>query len=144
HKKSPFSITNSLKAPTITPKFRQSPVTLHWDKPSVASRPGPVRAPDSSAPQPPGARSAGPVEFRVRFNPLMPSGRLNAGPIFFCQEFFCCSMRRRRAAGRGRGAKHKAGFGGGPALQDDIEPIDVIKRIVPTRNFAQRNTESFG
>src|SRR5262245_14201314 len=61
--------------PTITPNFGQSPVTLDWDKTSVASRPGPVRAPDSSAPQPPGARSAGPVEFRVRFNPLMPSGR---------------------------------------------------------------------
>jgi len=78
-----LAITNSLKAPTITPNFRQSPVTLHWDNAMVASRPGPVRAPDSSAPQPPGARSAGPVEFRVRFNPLMPSGRLNAGPIFF-------------------------------------------------------------
>jgi hypothetical protein len=79
----PPTITNSLKAPTITPNFRQSPVTLDWDNSTVASRPGPVRAPDSSAPQPPGVRSAGPVEFRVRFNPLMPSGRLNAGPIFF-------------------------------------------------------------
>jgi len=64
------AITNSLKAPTITPNFRQPPVTLDWDKADVASRPGPVRAPDSSAPQPPGVRSAGPVEFRVRFNPL--------------------------------------------------------------------------
>src|SRR5262249_24142219 len=70
------TITNSLNIPTITPNFRQSLVTLDWDKDRVASRPGPVRAPDSSAPQPPGVRSAGPVEFRVRFNPLMPSGRL--------------------------------------------------------------------
>src|SRR4249919_2058262 len=76
------TITNSLNPPTITPNFGQSPVTLHWDKADVASRPGPVRAPDSSAPQPPGVRSAGPVEFRVRFNPLMPPGRLIAGPIF--------------------------------------------------------------
>jgi len=64
------TITKSLNPPTITPNFGQSPVTLHWDKAGVASRPGPVRAPDSSAPQPPGVRSAGPVEFRVRFNPL--------------------------------------------------------------------------
>jgi hypothetical protein len=85
-KNNKWAITNSLKAPTITPNFRQSPVTLGWDKATVASRPGPVRAPDSSAPQPPGVRSAGPVEFRVRFNPLMPSGRLNAGPIFFRAE----------------------------------------------------------
>jgi len=80
-------ITNSLKAPTITPKFRQPPVTLHWDNGTVASRPGSVRAPDSSAPQPPGARPAGPVEFRVRFNPLMPSGRLDAGLIFVVVNF---------------------------------------------------------
>jgi hypothetical protein len=76
------AITNSLNSPTITPNFGQPLVTLHWDKAVVASRPGPVRAPDSSAPQPPGVRSAGPVEFRVRFNPLMPPGRLVAGPIF--------------------------------------------------------------
>src|SRR5674536_124361 len=31
-------ITNSLKAPTITPYFRQSSVTLGWDKASVASK----------------------------------------------------------------------------------------------------------
>src|SRR5262245_29861720 len=80
-------ITKSLNPPTITPNFGQSPVTLDWDKASVASRPGPVRAPDSSAPQPPGARSAGPVEFRVRFNPLMPSGRFGAGPIFISTRF---------------------------------------------------------
>src|SRR5215510_11185257 len=86
------TITNSLNSPTITPNFGQSPVTLHWDKAGVASRPGPVRAPDSSAPQPPGVRSAGPVEFRVRFNPLMPPRRLVAGPIFFeadCADQFC-------------------------------------------------------
>ena len=40
-----------------------------------------MRAPDSSAPQPPGARPAGPIEFRVRFNPLYPSGRL-CRPVF--------------------------------------------------------------
>src|SRR5262245_36158909 len=80
------TFTNSLNPPTITPNFGQPPVTLHWDKASVASRPGPVRAPDSSAPQPPGVRSAGPVEFRVRFNPLMPPGRLEAGPNFFGAE----------------------------------------------------------
>jgi len=31
-------ITKSLKGPTITPYFRQSSVTLHWDKPTVASK----------------------------------------------------------------------------------------------------------
>jgi hypothetical protein len=31
-------ITNSLKVPTITPYFGQSPVTLAWDKASVASK----------------------------------------------------------------------------------------------------------
>jgi hypothetical protein len=36
------TITNSLNAPTITPNFGQSPVTLHWDNSNVASRPGPV------------------------------------------------------------------------------------------------------
>jgi hypothetical protein len=36
------SITNSLKAPTITPNFGQSPDMLGDDKISVASRPGPV------------------------------------------------------------------------------------------------------
>src|SRR5262245_66018701 len=76
------AITNSLNSPTITPNFGQSLVTLHWDKAGVASRPGPVRAPDSSAPQPPGVRSAGPVEFRLRLNPLMPPARLGAGPMF--------------------------------------------------------------
>src|SRR5215470_8375846 len=119
-------ITNSLNAPTITPNFRQSPVTLGWDKASVASRPGPVRAPDSSAPQPPGARSAGPVEFRVRFNPLMPSGRLLAGPIFLSHNLDE-SVFRRRAAARGRDSKHEAGFGGNAALHDDIEPVDILE-----------------
>src|SRR6478736_4147872 len=93
------AITNSLKAPTITPNFRQPPVTLDWDKPGVASRPGPVRAPDSSAPQPPGVRSAGPVEFRVRFNPLMPSGRPGVGPIFIVEKIWD-SVCRSRAATR--------------------------------------------
>src|SRR6476660_6384296 len=85
--KSERTITNSLNAPTITPNFGQSPVTLDWDNSSVASRPGPVRAPDSSAPQPPGVRSAGPVEFRVRFNPLMPSGRLQPARFLFVARF---------------------------------------------------------
>jgi hypothetical protein len=31
-------ITKTLKAPTITPYFRQSPVTLDWDNASVASK----------------------------------------------------------------------------------------------------------
>jgi hypothetical protein len=77
-------ITKTLKVPTITPYFGQSPVTLGWDKGSVASRPGPVRVPDSSAPQPPGAQPTGPVEFSVRFNPLI---SLRAGSMparFFC------------------------------------------------------------
>ena len=78
------AITKTLKAPTITPYFGQSPVTLGWDKASVASRPGPVRVPDSSAPQPPGAQPTGPVEFRVRFNPLISlRAGSNAGLIFF-------------------------------------------------------------
>jgi hypothetical protein len=38
----PRAITKSLKVPTITPYFGQSPVTLDWDNNSVASRPGPV------------------------------------------------------------------------------------------------------
>src|SRR5262245_43494849 len=112
-------ITNSLNAPTITPNFRQSPDTLDCDKPIVASRPGPVRAPDSSAPQPPGARSAGPVEFRVRFNPLMPSGRLTAGPIFFQQslsELVCKSA----AAGCRCSTQHGAWPRRNATLYDDI------------------------
>ena len=78
------AITKTLNAPTITPYFGQSPVTLGWDKASVASRPGPVRVPDSSAPQPPGAQPTGPVEFRVRFNPLI---SLRAG--FMPARFLC-------------------------------------------------------
>src|SRR3974390_507782 len=60
--KTPAEITNSLNALTITPNFGQSLVTLAWDKATVASRPGPVRAPDSSAPQPPGSHPAGPSQ----------------------------------------------------------------------------------
>jgi hypothetical protein len=79
------AITKTLKAPTITPYFGQSPVTLGWDNSSVASRPGPVRVPDSSAPQPPGAQPTGPVEFCVRFNPLISlRAGSNAGLIFLC------------------------------------------------------------
>ena len=79
------AITKTLKAPTITPYFGQSPVTLGWDKGSVASRPGPVRVPDSSAPQPPGAQLTGPVEFRVRLNPLISlRAGSRAGLIFLC------------------------------------------------------------
>jgi hypothetical protein len=44
------SITNSLKGPTITPYFGQSPVTSAWQNSIVASRPGPV---DLRIPQPP-------------------------------------------------------------------------------------------
>jgi hypothetical protein len=81
------AITKTLKAPTLMPYFGQSPVTLGWDKTSVASRPGPVRVPDSSAPQPPGAQPTGPVEFRVRFNPLISlRAGSNAGLIFLCAE----------------------------------------------------------
>ena len=126
-----WAITNSLKAPTITPNFGQSPVTLHWDNGTVASRPGPVRAPDSSAPQPPGARSAGPVEFRVRFNPLMPSGRLNAGPIFSELTFqTMVQFVAAAAASSSRSAQHQAGLGGNAALHDDIEPVDIFQREV--------------
>ncbi len=79
------AITKTLNAPTITPYFGQSPVTLDWDKTSVASRPGPVRVPDSSAPQPPGAQPTGPVELRVRFNPLISlRAGFIAGSIFLC------------------------------------------------------------
>jgi hypothetical protein len=75
------AITKSLKAPTITPYFGQSPVMLGGDNNIVASRPGPVRVPDSSAPQPPGAQPTGPVELRVRFNPL--SLRVGSSPARF-------------------------------------------------------------
>src|ERR1700753_1183146 len=54
----------------IRPNFGQSLVTLERDNGNVASWPGSVRSPDSSAPQPPGGQPTGPVEFRVRFNPL--------------------------------------------------------------------------
>jgi hypothetical protein len=57
-------ITKTLKPPTITPYFGQSTVMLASDIDTVASRPGPVGVPDSSAPQPPGALPAGPVEFQ--------------------------------------------------------------------------------
>src|SRR5262245_34638713 len=137
-------ITNSLNAPTITPNFRQSPVTLDWDKASVASRPGPVRAPDSSAPQPPGARSAGPVEFRVRFNPLMPSGRRGAGPIFLRKKFFARSagsICRAAAAGSGRNAQHRTRLARHTGLNDDIETVDVLEREIALWNFADRDAE---
>jgi hypothetical protein len=68
----PVTITNSLNPHTKRPKFGQSQVTVPGENTIVASWPGSVRDPDSSAPQPPGARPAGPVEFRVRFNPQTP------------------------------------------------------------------------
>src|SRR5512143_305357 len=140
----PWAITNSLKAPTITPNFRQPPVMLRWDKVRVASRPGSVRAPDSSAPQPPGARSAGPVEFRVRFNPLMPSGRLPAGSIFLILRASDCSVWGSGAAACRRGAQHQSRFCSHAALHDDIEPVDILKRVIALWNFTQRQTEVFG
>ena len=76
------TLTKSLGRPLKSPYFGQSRVTLSDDKDIVASWPGPVRDPDSSAPQPPGARPAGSVEFRVRFNP---QNAFRAGPpaLFF-------------------------------------------------------------
>src|SRR5262245_734513 len=137
-------ITKSLNPPTITPNFGQSPVTLDWDKASVASRPGPVRAPDSSAPQPPGARSAGPVEFRVRFNPLMPSGRFGAGPIFISTRFNFGwrSICRSTATSCGRCSQHHTGLRRHDALHDDVESIDVLKRKIAFWDFAKRHGES--
>ena len=141
-KNNKWAITNSLKAPTITPYFGQSPVTLGWDKATVASRPGPVRAPDSSAPQPPGVHSAGPVEFAYAFNPLMPSGRLNAGPIFFAVRATSmlavgCTLgyaedgiARHFARGR-RDAEHqRLGLVATPLCTTTVEPVDVLERII--------------
>src|SRR5665647_2151446 len=89
-----------VKRTIITPNFGQSPVTLGGDKGSVASRPGPVRVPDSSAPQPPGAQPTGPVELRVRFNPQ--SLRVGSSPARFFYAHSSVMAERRGCPAQGQ------------------------------------------
>ena len=70
----PFAITRSLEKITLTPNFGQAQVTLDCEIISVASRPG-WRKTGFLSPPAPRAWPAGPVEFRVRFNPQTTSGR---------------------------------------------------------------------
>ena len=87
------AITKTSNSPTITPHFGQSTVMLGGDIGSVASRPGPVGVPDSSAPQPPGALPTGPVELsfstvrRVTRTIQSPILRAGSSPA----RFFCAS-----------------------------------------------------
>jgi hypothetical protein len=65
----------------------------------------------------------------------MPSGRLNAGPIFSDLTFRRYSVCRSAAASSSRSAQHQAGLGRNTALHDDIEPIEILERLGALWNF---------
>src|SRR5262249_20689132 len=80
------TVTSSLRDSQQCPISAHRPPRYPAIQITVASGYGPARAPESSAPQPPGARPGRPIQYRVRFNPPTLFGPACAGPFLFHED----------------------------------------------------------
>jgi len=145
-------LTKSLRRPLKSPYFGQSRVTLRDHNCTVASWPGPVRDPDSSAPQPPGARPAGSVEFRVRFNPQNafragpPALFFSARPLRDAREHGVCLWNSNR---RQRGVRNNSDYCKFSAAAPSIRPglpsgTDCTSTAMRSMSFSPLRTSDSG